>query len=111
MPKSRAAKHSQHLFSQIPAAQIPRSVFDRSHNYKTTFNAGYLVPFYVDEVLPGDSFKCDCTLFARLATPIVPFMDNMYIETFSSLYLIGLSGTIGRLSMVNRRTQTIQRIM
>ena len=82
MPKSRAAKHSQHLFSQIPAAQIPRSVFDRSHNYKTTFNAGYLVPFYVDEVLPGDSFKCDCTLFARLATPIVPFMDNMYIETF-----------------------------
>ena len=82
MPKSRAAKHSQHLFSQIPTAQIPRSVFDRSHNYKTTFNAGYLIPFYVDEVLPGDSFKCDCTLFARLATPIVPFMDNMYIETF-----------------------------
>jgi hypothetical protein len=82
MPKSRIAKQTQHLFSQIPAAQIPRSVFDRSHNYKTTFDAGYLVPFYVDEVLPGDSFKCDCTLFARLATPIVPFMDNMYLETF-----------------------------
>ena len=82
MPKSRIAKQTQHLFSQIPAAQIPRSVFDRSHNYKTTFDAGYLVPFYVDEVLPGDSFKCDATLFARLATPIVPFMDNMYLETF-----------------------------
>lgn len=77
-----AKKHTQHLFSQIPAAQIPRSVFDRSHNYKTTFDSGYLVPFYVDEVLPGDSFKLEATLFARLATPIVPFMDNLYLETF-----------------------------
>lgn len=73
---------TQHLFSQIPSTQIPRSVFDRSHGYKTTFNSGYLVPFYVDEVLPGDSFKLTATLFARLATPIVPFMDNLYLETF-----------------------------
>lgn len=80
MPATK--KNTQHLFSQIPAADIPRSVFDRSHNYKTTFNSGYLVPFYVDEVLPGDSFKLDATLFARLATPVVPFMDNMYLETF-----------------------------
>nr|WNN13251.1 MAG: major capsid protein [Microviridae sp.] len=80
MPAIR--KHTQHLFSQIPAADIPRSVFDRSHNFKTTFNSGYLVPFYVDEVLPGDSFKLNASLFARLATPIVPFMDNLYLETF-----------------------------
>lgn len=71
-----------HQFSQIPRAEIQRSSFNRSHGYKTTFDAGYLVPFYVDEVLPGDTFNLKCTLFARLATPIVPFMDNMFMETF-----------------------------
>lgn len=79
---SSVNRSTQHLFSQIPSTQIPRSVFDRSHGYKTTFNSGYLVPFYVDEVLPGDSFKLTATLFARLATPIVPFMDNLYLDTF-----------------------------
>ena len=79
---SSVNRSTQHLFSQIPSTQIPRSVFDRSHCYKTTFNSGYLVPFYVDEVLPGDSFKLTATLFARLATPIVPFVDNLYLETF-----------------------------
>lgn len=79
---SSVNRATQHLFSQIPSTQIPRSVFDRSHGYKTTFNSGFLVPFYVDEVLPGDSFKLTATLFARLATPIVPFMDNLYLETF-----------------------------
>lgn len=79
---SSVNRSTQHLFSQIPSIQIPRSVFDRSHGYKTTFDSGYLVPFYVDEVLPGDSFKLTATLFARLATPIVPFMDNLYLETF-----------------------------
>lgn len=79
---SSVNRSTQHLFSQIPSTQIPRSVFDRSHGYKTTFSAGFLVPFYVDEVLPGDSFKLTATLFARLATPIVPFMDNLYLETF-----------------------------
>lgn len=79
---SSVNRATQHLFSQVPSTQIPRSVFDRSHGYKTTFDSGYLVPFYVDEVLPGDSFKLAATLFARLATPIVPFMDNLYLETF-----------------------------
>lgn len=79
---SSVNRSTQHLFSQIPSTQIPRSVFDRSHGYKTTFDSGFLVPFYVDEVLPGDSFKLTATLFARLATPIVPFMDNLYLETF-----------------------------
>jgi hypothetical protein len=79
---SSVNRSTQHLFSQIPSTQIPRSVFDRSHGYKTTFNSGFLVPFYVDEVLPGDSFKLTATLFARLSTPIVPFMDNLYLETF-----------------------------
>lgn len=68
-------------FSQIPPTSIQRSIFDRSHTYKTTFDAGYLVPFYLDEVLPGDSFKIKATTFARLNTPIVPFMDNLYLDT------------------------------
>lgn len=69
-------------FATLPKAQIQRSVFNRSHDYKTTFDSGYLIPFYVDEVLPGDSFKLNCSIFCRLATPIVPFMDNLYLETF-----------------------------
>ena len=71
-----------HQFSQIPRADIPRSSFNRSHGYKTTFDSGFLVPFYVDEGLPGDTFNCRATVFARLATPIVPFMDNLYLDTF-----------------------------
>lgn len=71
-----------HQFSQVPRADIPRSRFNRSHGYKTTFDAGYLVPFYVDEALPGDTFSCNCSILARLATPIVPIMDNMFLDTF-----------------------------
>lgn len=70
-----------HLFSMIPSTNIQRSVFDRSHGYKTTLNAGLLVPFFVDEVLPGDTFNLSVSMLARLATPIVPFMDNVWIDT------------------------------
>jgi len=73
---------SQHSFAMIPRAEIPRSSFDRSHGYKTTFDAGYLVPFYVDEALPGDTFNLKLHAFARMATPIFPIMDNLYMETF-----------------------------
>jgi hypothetical protein len=72
----------QHQFSLVPSVEIPRSVFNRSHSYKTTLNAGFLVPFLVDEVLPGDSISLNATLFGRLATPIVPIMDNVFMETF-----------------------------
>lgn len=72
----------KHLFSQIPRAQISRSVFDRSHAWKSTFDSGYLVPFLVDEVLPGDSYKVKFNFLARLSTPIVPTMDNLFLDTF-----------------------------
>lgn len=72
----------QHAFSMIPSVNIPRSTFNRSHGYKTTFDAGWLVPFYVDEALPGDTFKARVSIFARLATPIVPIMDNLFLDTF-----------------------------
>jgi len=70
-----------HNFSKVPKADIPRSSFNRSHGHKTTFNAGDLIPIYVDEALPGDTFNAKLTAFGRLATPIHPFMDNMYIDT------------------------------
>ncbi|QXP08322.1 MAG: major capsid protein [Arizlama microvirus] len=72
----------KHDFSKVPHADIPRSQFNRSHGYKTTFNSGYLIPFFVDEALPGDTFNLKVTTFARLATPIVPVMDNLYCDTF-----------------------------
>ena len=72
----------KHLFSQIPRAQISRSVFDRSHGWKSTFDSGFLVPFLVDEVLPGDSYKVKFNFIARLSTPIVPTMDNLFVDTF-----------------------------
>jgi len=71
-----------HQFSQVPKAEIPRSSFDRSHGYKTTFDAGLLIPILVDEALPGDTFNCRVTALARLATPIYPLMDNMFMDTF-----------------------------
>ena len=72
----------KHQFSQVPKAEIPRSKFDRSCGYKTTFDAGYLVPVFVDEALPGDTFNLHMTAFGRLATPLHPFMDNMYLDSF-----------------------------
>ncbi|WNK12946.1 MAG: major capsid protein [Microvirus sp.] len=72
----------RHQFSQVPKAEIERSTFDRSHGYKTTFNAGYLVPIFVDEALPGDTFSLSMTTFARLSTPLHPIMDNLYADVF-----------------------------
>jgi len=70
-----------HKFSEVPRADIPRSAFDRTHGVKTTFDAGNLVPILVDEVLPGDTVSLNMTGFARLATPINPVMDNMFMDT------------------------------
>ena len=72
----------KHQFGQVPSAEIPRSSFNRSHGYKTTFDAGYLVPIFVDEALPGDTFNLKLTAFSRLATPLHPFMDNLTMSTF-----------------------------
>ena len=71
-----------HQFSQTKTADIPRSSFDLSHGLKTTFDAGLLIPILSLEVLPGDTINCRASLFGRLATPIKPILDNMYLETF-----------------------------
>ena len=96
-----------HNFSRVPRAEIQRSSFNRSHGHKTTFDAGYLVPFFVDEVLPGDTFNCRATLFARLATPIVPFMDNLFMDTFFSLFHVAYSGKTGNALTVHKITPEI----
>jgi hypothetical protein len=66
----------------IPRAEIPRSSFKIETAHKTTFNAGDLVPIYVDEVLPGDTFNLRMTAFTRLATPLYPTMDNLHLDSF-----------------------------
>ena len=70
----------KHDFSMVPKADIPRSSFNRSHGHKTAFDSGYLVPIFVDEALPGDTFNLNMSSFARLTTPIKPVMDNLYLD-------------------------------
>ena len=73
---------SAHSFAMVPRADIPRSRFNVQTSHKTTFDAGKLIPIYVDEVLPGDTFSLSCTAFGRMATPIFPIMDNLHMDTF-----------------------------
>lgn len=79
--KQPSVMNAQKKFSTVPSADINRSRFDRSSALKTTFDAGKLIPVFVDEVLPGDSFNMNATAFARLATPLKPIMDNLYLDT------------------------------
>jgi hypothetical protein len=70
-------------FAEEPVARIGRSQFDRSHGLKTTFDASYLYPILVDEVLPGDTFTCKLNGFVRILSPLdSPIMDNIILETF-----------------------------
>ncbi|AXH75461.1 MAG: major capsid protein [Microviridae sp.] len=69
-------------FAMVPRAEIPRSNFKIETAHKSTFNAGNLVPIFVDEVLPGDTISLKLTAFARMATPIFPIMDNLHMEHF-----------------------------
>lgn len=69
-------------FSDAPAMYMKRTKFDRSHVYKTTFKSGKLIPVFIDEVLPGDTARMSVNYFARLATPVKPIMDNIYLDWF-----------------------------
>lgn len=71
-----------HQFAMVPRADIPRSKFTMQSTHKTTFDSGYLVPVYCDEVLPGDTFNVNMTAFARLSTPLFPIMDNLHLDSF-----------------------------
>lgn len=73
---------SRRFFSNVPDIRRPRSSFDRSFGVKTTFDAGYLIPIFVDQAIPGDTMIVDMEALARLATSIKPTMDNLYMESF-----------------------------
>ena len=82
---SKVRPHSKYRkdvnrFASIPSINIKRSVLPRSFEYKTTFDAGYLIPFYCKEVLPADTVKLSLSSLLRLTTPKVPFMDGLYIS-------------------------------
>ena len=69
-------------FNQVPRLDITRSRFKRRQDVKLTMNAGQLIPFYVDEVLPGDTFEIDQAAIIRMTTPIFPVMDNCYMDIY-----------------------------
>ena len=71
----------KHNFAQTPTIDAPRSMFDRSYAHKLTMDAGWLVPFYWDAVLPGDTFNANTSIFARMSTPLFPIMDNLIVDT------------------------------
>lgn len=79
---SRRIRVKGHRFSDAPAMYMRRTKFDRSHVYKTTFDSGKLIPVFIDEVLPGDTSRLSVKYFSRLATPIKPIMDNIYLDWF-----------------------------
>lgn len=80
-PKQRSVMI--HDFAMNPSADVPRSVFPMSHGLKTAFGFSYLVPILIEEVLPGDMWRCGITTVARTAIPIVPIQDNWHLEFFS----------------------------
>lgn len=71
-----------HFALNPTSLEMSRSRFDRSHSVKTSFNVGQIIPFYVDEVLPGDTFSVDTSKVVRLQTLITPIMDNLYLDTY-----------------------------
>lgn len=75
-------RNTESHFSLAPHVDISRSRFDRSASLKTSFNAGDIVPFFLDEVLPGDTFSVDTSKVVRLQTLLTPMMDNVYLDTY-----------------------------
>jgi len=73
---------STHDFAMVPRADIPRSRFAMQKTLKTTFDSGFLIPIMCEEVLPGDTFNVNVTMFGRLATPLFPVMDNLHLDSF-----------------------------
>lgn len=76
------SRNAQSHFATLPRADISRSTFDRASSVKLTFNVGDVIPFYVDEVLPGDSFHVSTSKVVRMPTLLTPMMDNIYLDTY-----------------------------
>ncbi len=75
-------RNTESYFSTLPKVDISRSTFDRSASLKTSFNVGQIVPFFIDEVLPGDTFDIKTSKVVRMPSLITPIMDNIYLDTY-----------------------------
>lgn len=75
-------RNNERHFNQVPETHVSRSRFNRDQNILTTFDAGKLIPFYVDEVLPGDTFSINTAAIIRMTTPKYPVMDDAYIDFY-----------------------------
>ncbi|UPW40958.1 major capsid protein [Sigmofec virus UA08Rod_5936] len=75
-------RNTESHFSTLPKVDINRSTFDRSSSVKLSFNVGDIIPFFVDEVLPGDSFSVRSSKVVRMQTLLTPIMDNIYLDTY-----------------------------
>lgn len=75
-------RNNESHFSKIPQMKASRTRFNRDQTILTTFDAGRLIPFYVDEVLPGDTFSVDTAAIIRMSTPKYPVMDDSFIDFY-----------------------------
>ena len=75
-------RNNERHFNQAPETHVSRTRFKRDQNILTTFDAGKLIPFYVDEVLPGDTFSVDTAAIIRMTTPKYPVFDDAYIDFY-----------------------------
>lgn len=76
------SRNQEAYFSELPKVDIQRSIFNRPFSHKTSFNVGQVIPFYIDEVIPGDTHNITTSIVARLQTLLTPVMDNMYLDTY-----------------------------
>lgn len=75
-------RNNERHFNQVPETHVSRTRFNRDQNILTTFDAGKLIPFYVDEVLPGDTFSVDTAAIIRMTTPKYPVFDDAFIDFY-----------------------------
>lgn len=76
------SRNQEAYFSELPKLDIQRSIFNRPFNHKTSFNVGDVIPFYLDEVIPGSTHNVTTSVVARLQTLLTPIMDSLYLDTF-----------------------------
>lgn len=75
-------RNNERHFNQIPEMKASRTRFNRDQTILTTFDSGKLIPFYVDEVLPGDTFNVNTTAIIRMTTPKYPVMDDAFVDFY-----------------------------
>lgn len=75
-------RNNERHFNQVPETHVSRTRFKRDQNILTTFDSGKLIPFYVDEVLPGDTFSIDTAAIIRMSTPKYPVFDDAFIDFY-----------------------------